>query len=87
MHSLVVYVKEGLPFAWDFSLENSEDSNLSFWLALFNLVSFFFLLYGLASSYLYTIFDAILSNKVEVLSTNPSATVFAFEEFNIHHKD
>ena len=87
MHSLVVYVKEGLPFAWDFSLENSEDSNLSFWLALFNLVSFFFLLYRLASSYLYTIFDAILSNKVEVLSTNPSATVFAFEEFNIHHKD
>ena len=87
MHSLVVYVKEGLPFAWDFSLENSEDSNLSFWLALFDLVSFFFFLYRLASSSLYTIFDAILSNKVEVLSINPSATVFAFEEFNIHHKD
>ena len=28
MHGLAVYVKEGLPFAWDFSLENSADSYL-----------------------------------------------------------
>ena len=26
MHGLTVYVKEGLPFAWDLSLENSADS-------------------------------------------------------------
>ena len=26
MHGLAVYVKEGLPFAWDLSLENSADS-------------------------------------------------------------
>ena len=26
MHGLAVYVKEGLPFAWDVSLENSADS-------------------------------------------------------------
>ena len=25
MHDLTVYVKEGLPFAWDLSLENSAD--------------------------------------------------------------
>ena len=30
MHSLAVYVKEGLPFAWDLSLEKSGDSYLSF---------------------------------------------------------
>ena len=30
MHGLAVYVKEGLPFAWDLSLENSEDSYLCF---------------------------------------------------------
>ena len=34
MHSLPVYVKEGLPFAWDLYLENSADSYLCFWLAL-----------------------------------------------------
>ena len=28
MHGLAVYVKEGLPFARDLSLENSADSNL-----------------------------------------------------------
>ena len=26
MHGLLVYAKEGLPFAWDLSLENSADS-------------------------------------------------------------
>ena len=30
MHGLVVYVKEGLPFARDLSLENSADSYLCF---------------------------------------------------------
>ena len=38
MHSLVVYVKEGLAFAFDSSLENSEYSYLCFQLALFCLV-------------------------------------------------
>ena len=28
MHGLAVYVKEGPPFAWDLSLENSADSDL-----------------------------------------------------------
>ena len=30
MHGLAVYVKKGLPFAWDLSLENSADSHLCF---------------------------------------------------------
>ena len=30
MHGLAVYVKEGFPFAWDLSLENSADSYLCF---------------------------------------------------------
>ena len=30
MHGLTVYVKEGLPFAWDLSLEKSADSYLCF---------------------------------------------------------
>ena len=45
MHGLAVYVKEGLPFAWDLSLESSADSYLCFWLALLHLVSYFFFLY------------------------------------------
>ena len=32
-------------------------------------------------------FDSISSNIDEVLSSNPSANVFAFGDFNAHHKD
>ena len=33
------------------------------------------------------VFDSISSNMDEVLSINPSANVFVFGDFNIHHKD
>ena len=42
MRGLAVYVKEGLPFAQDLSLENSADSYLCFWLALLHSASYFF---------------------------------------------
>ena len=45
VHDLAVYVKEGLPFAQDLSLENSADSYLCFWVALLHSVSYFFFLY------------------------------------------
>ena len=44
MHGLAVYVKEGLPFAQDLSLEKSADSYFCFWLALVDSVSYFFFL-------------------------------------------
>ena len=83
MHDLAVYVKEGLPFAQDLSLENSADSYLCFQLALLHSVSYFFFLYRSPSS----AFDSISSNIDEVLSINPSANVFVFGDFNVHHKD
>ena len=36
---------------------------------------------------LYTLFDSISSNIDEVLLINPSANVFVFGDFNVHHKD
>ena len=87
MHGLAVYVKEGLPFAQDLSLENSADSYLYFRLALLHSVSYFFFLYRSPSSSLCTVFDSISSNIDEVLSINPSANVFVFGDFNIHYKD
>ena len=57
MHGLAVYVKEGLPFARDLSLENeSADSYLCFWLALLYSVFYFFFLYQSPSLLLRTIF-------------------------------
>ena len=88
MHGLAVYVKEGLPFARDLSLENSADSYLCFRLALLHSVSYFFFLYQSPSLSLCMVFDSISSNIDEVLSAiNPSTNIFVFEDFNVHHKD
>ena len=82
MHGLVVYVKEGLPFAQDLSLENSADFYICY-----HSVSYFFFLYGSPSSALCTVFDPISSNIDELLLINPTANVFVFGDFNVHHKD
>ena len=87
MHGLTVYFKERLSFAWDLSLENSADSYLCFQLALLHSVSYFFFLYWSPSLSLCTVFDSVSSNIGDILSINPSANVFAFGDFNIHHKD
>ena len=87
MHGLTVYLKERLPFAWDLSLENSADSYLCFWLALLHSVSYFFFFYQSFSSSLCTVFYSISSNIDAVLLINPSANVFIFRDFSIHHKD
>ena len=87
MPVLTVYVKEGLPFAQDLPQQNSADFYLCFWLALLHSVSYFFFLYWSPSSALCTVFDSISSNIDEVLSINPSANVFVFGDFNVHHKD
>ena len=86
MHGLAVYVKEGLPFAQVLSLENSADSYLRFRLAFLHSGSYCFFLYQSPSS-LWMVFDSISSNMDEVLSISPSANVFVFGDFNIHHKD
>ena len=83
MHGVAVYVKEGLPFAWDLSPENSADS----YLRLLHSVPYFFFLYRSPSSTWCTVFDSISSNIDEVLSINPSGNVFVFGDFNVHHKD
>ena len=87
MHCLAVYVKEGLSFARDLSLENSADSYLCFRLAFrLNSVSYFFFLYRSPSSSLSTVYDSVSSNIDEVLSINTSGNVFVFRDFNVHHK-
>ena len=78
MHGLVVYVKEGLSFAQDLSLENSVDSYLCFLLALLHSVPYFFFLYQSPSSFLCMAFDSISSNIDEVFSINPSSNAFIF---------
>ena len=84
IHGLAVYLKEELPFAQNLSLENSY---LCFWLGFLHSVSYFFFLCRSPSLLLCTVFYATSLNIDEVLSTNPSANVFIFGDFNVHHKD
>ena len=87
MHGLTVYVKEGIPFAWNLSLENSADTWLCFQLALLHSVSYFLFLYRSLSSSLCTGFDFISFNIDEIPSISPYTTAFVFGELIIHHKD
>ena len=87
MHILAVYVKERLPFPRDVSLETSSDFYLGFRLGLFHSVTYFFFLYRSPSSSLCRVFDSTSSNIDEVFSINPSANVFVFGDFKVHHKD
>ena len=56
-------------------------------LTVIQLVSYFLFLYRSSSSLLSTVFDSISSNIYEILLINPSANVFVFGDFNVHHKD
>ena len=85
MHGLAVYIKKELPFAHNVSLENSADSYLCFRLALLHSVSYIFFLCRSPSLSLCMVFDSISSNIDEVLSITPSANVFVFGDFNVHH--
>ena len=86
MHGLAVYVKEGL------LLHGTISRKLCRFLLMFSTcftslsVLFLFPL-SISSSSLCTVFDSISSNIDEVLSINPSANVFVFGDFNVHHKD
>ena len=50
-------------------------------------MSYFFFFHRSPSPSLCTVFDSISSNIDDVLSINPSANVFVFGDFNVHHKD
>ena len=68
---LAVYVMEGLPFVQNLSLEKSVYSFLCFWLALLQLVSYYFFLY-------WSPFVAISSHTDDVPSISLSTNVFVF---------
>ena len=86
MHGITVYVKEGLPFARDLSLENPADSYVFDWHYSTQSLTFFFL-YRSPSSSLCAVFASTSSNIDEVLSINQSAIVFVFGDSNVHHRD
>ena len=83
-------MKERFPFVQAVSLKKSLDSDLSFQLALLYSVvlplfpltiAFFVFMHSLQ------FVGAISSNADKVILINPSAKVFVFGDFTVHHKD
>ena len=85
MHGLEVYVKEGLPFAQDLSLEKSVDTYVFDCLYFTQCCTSFSSIDHLLLLFAHC-FDFISSNIEEVLSIN-LPTVFVFGDFTVHHKD
>ena len=56
-------------------------------MTLLRSVSYFFFFYQSSSLSFCTAFDSISSTIDEILSINPSANVFVFGYFNVHHYD
>ena len=82
MHHLAVYLKEGLTFARDESLENSQDSYSWFRLPLRHSLSYFFFFSVDHLLCLYARFLMLFHLNIhEVLSVDPSANVFTFGDF------
>ena len=85
IHGLPVYVKERLPFAQDLSLLCmflTGFTSLSVLVLFLLSVTFFSFVHCFYSIW----FDSFSCNIDEVLSINPSANVFVFGDFNVHHK-
>ena len=79
-----MYVRESNPSACDLSFENSGDSCLCFQLVVIHSVSFSSIDHH---PFLCALFDVVSSNIDKFLLINPSANVFVFGDFNVHHKD
>ena len=82
MHGLAIYVKEGLPFAWDLFLENSADSDFVFdWLYLLECFPSFSTIDHLCHLYVRFLIPFRLTYM------RFSANAFTFGDFNVHRKD
>ena len=81
MHGLAIYVKEGLPFAWDLFLENSADSDFVFdWLYLLECFPSFSTIDHLCHLYVRFLIPFRLTYM------RFSANAFTFGDFNVHRK-
>ena len=83
MYGLAVYVKEVVPFAWHFSLENSLNSCL---FLIGSTALSVVLLFPLLITF-FTCFYSISSNIDEVLLVNPTVNMFALRDFYVYHTD
>jgi len=87
MHGLGVYFRENIPIARDLSLEDSKESFMCFRLSLLHSTSYLFFVYRSPSSQSCSVIDSVSNSIDRALMSHPSANIFVFGDFNVHHSD
>lgn len=87
MHGLGVYVRESLPVSRDFNFEISDQPFMCFRVSLLNSISYLFFLYRSPSSQSCSVINAVSDCIDRALISQPSANIFVFGDFNVHHSD
>ena len=84
---LGLYVRDNLPIAREPSLEDSKESFMCFRLSLLHSTSYLFFLYRSPSPQCCSVIDTVSSSIDNTLLLHPTANIFVFADFNIHHSD
>lgn len=87
MHGLGVYVRDNLPISRELTLENPDDPFMCFRLSLLHSTSYLYFLYRSPASQNCSVIDSISTSIDSALSLHPSADIFVFGDFNVHHSE
>ena len=87
MHGLGIYVRDNLPISRETSLEDSTESFMCFRLSLLHSTSYIFFLYRSPSSQCCSVIDTVSNSIDDALLLHPTANIFVFGDFNVHHSD
>ena len=87
MHGLAVYARETLPISRETHLEKPTEPFMCFRLSLLHSTSYLFFLYRSPSSQDCTVVDSVSQSIDSALTAHPSANIFVFGDFNVHHGD
>ena len=87
MHGLAVYARDTLPISRETHLEKPTEPFMCFRLSLLHSTSYLFFLYRSPSSDDCTVVDSVSQSIDSALTSHPSANIFVFGDFNLHHKE
>lgn len=87
MHGLGVFVKDSLPIARVPTFEIQGESFMCFRLSLIHTTSYVFFLYRSPSTTSCSVLEAVSNSIDKALSLHPSAKIFVFGDFNVHHSN
>ena len=87
MHGLAVYAKDTIPICREAQLEKPSEPFMCFRLSLLHSTSYLFFLYRPPSSDSCSVVEAVSKSIDSALTSHPSANVFVFGDFNVHHEE